>query len=119
MEFPEGINPDQEYSQLMYIMDKKEWPALNQHLHKPEVFQTMMFYMDAMTQRKQATNQLHETYLVKTNNEQALRNTLRDCMTRNKTIEDEQLKNLTMMIYGREITYDVLVKDGYLRYFFE
>jgi hypothetical protein len=122
MEIPD-VNPQQEYDQLMQIMDKKDWPVLNQNLHNPEVLSALMAYADAMSQRKQATNMIYESYLKKINMQdddlKMERKRLSEIISRNTEIEEVQLKILTKILYGREIEYDKLLHHGYIRYFFE
>lgn len=117
------INP-REYEQLMEIMDKKDWRVLKENMHKPEILQVLPVYADAMTQRKQAQIQLTETHVCRRDRkpehileiEQAA---LRECISHNTAIEQEQLKILTKMLYGKERTYDDLHLMKELKYLCE
>ena len=120
------INPEQEYDQLMDIMDKKDWLTLKKNIHKPEILQVLVVYADAMTQRKQAQIQLTETYrgsctwyLKPRDNFDVERTALSKCVSHNAAIEQEQLKILTKMLYGKEHTYDDLHLMHELKYLFE
>jgi hypothetical protein len=126
MELSDEINPQQEYNQLMEIMDKKDWIELRENIHRPEILQVLMVYADAMTQRKQAQIQLTETYrgsrswYLKPRHILDLeQNALSECVSRNSAIEQDQLKILTKMIYGKEYTYDQLHDKRLLKYLFE
>ena len=123
MELPD-INPQQEYDQLMQIMDKKDWIGLKENIHRPEILEVLMVYADAMTQRKQAQIQLTETYVCRRGREpepilSIKRTELSTCARENNAIEQEQLKILTKMIYGKEYTYDDLHERRELKYLFE
>ena len=120
------IQPEQEYEQLMQIMDKKDWTALKANLHRPEVLEVLLVFADAVTQRKQAQIQLTESYRVRRDcipkPEKILsveRSTLSECIYRNSMIEQEQLRRLTQLLYDKEYTYNDLHRLGHLKYFFE
>ena len=118
------INPEQEYDQLMEILDKKDWLALKKNIHKPEILEVLVVYADAMTQRKQAQIQLTETHVCRHDRKpqhilDVEQNALSKCVTHNSVIEQEQLKILTKMLYGKERTYDDLHVMRELKYLFE
>lgn len=112
MELTDEINP-QEYDQLMDIMDKKDWKSLKENIHKPEILQVLPVYADAMTQRKHAQIQLTQTHVCSWDRKpqhilEIEQTALRECISHNAAIEQEQLKILTKMLYGKERTYDDL-----------
>ncbi len=120
------INPEQEYEQLMQIMDKKDWFTLKENIHRPEILQVLVVYADAMTQRKQAQIQLTEThrcssswYLKPRHILDVEQTALSKCVSHNAAIEQEQLKILTKMLYGKERTYNDLHLMHELKYLFE
>ena len=94
------INPEQEYEQLMEIMDKKDWKSLKENIHKPEILQVLPVYADAMTQRKQAQIKLTQTHVCSRHRKpqhilEIEQTTLRECISHNAAIEQDQLKILT------------------------
>ena len=118
MEFP--TNAQQEYEQLMYVMDKKDWLVLQDNLHNPDVLPILVRYTDAMTQRKQAQSRLYEYQLTKESmsKDSFDMRRLMDCAKENKQKENEQLKLLTHLLYGKEMTYEELLALGHLTYVF-
>ena len=118
------INPEQEYDQLMEIMDKKDWFTLKKNIHRPEILEVLVVYADAMTQRKQAQIQLTETHVCRRDRKprdilDVEQDALRECVTHNAVIEQEQLKILTKMLYGKERTYNDLHMLKEVKYLFE
>lgn len=118
------INPEQEYDQLMEIMDKKDWFTLKKNIHRPEILEVLVVYADAMTQRKQAQIQLTETHVCRRDRKprhilDVEQTALSNCLTHNAAIEQEQLKILTKLLYGKERTYDDLHMMSELKYLFE
>ena len=123
MELTDEINT-QEYDQLMEIMDKKDWKSLKENIHKPEILQVLPVYADAMTQRKQAQIQLTQTHVCSRHRKprhilEIEQTALRECISHNTAIEEEQLRILTKMLYGKERTYDELHLMRELKYLFE
>ena len=110
----EPVNAQQEYEQLMHVMDKKDWLVLQDNLHNPDVLPLLVRYTDAMAQRKQAQRRLYECQLTKDN---SMDTTLSACAN-DKRKEEELLKLLTHLLYGKEMSYDELLAQGHLTYVF-
>jgi endonuclease III-like uncharacterized protein len=126
MELSDEITPQHEYEQLMEIMNKKDWIELRENIHRPEILEVIVVYANAMTQRKQAQIQLTEThrcsrswYLKPRHILDVEQTDLSNCVSHNAVIEQEQLKILTRMLYGKEYTYDELHDKRLLKYLFE